>query len=282
MLSYQHGYHAGNFADLMKHAILVQLLRYLTQKDKPLFYLETHAGRGLYDLHDKQARKTGEASDGIACLWQHKAHLPNVFSPYLELINQLNPTGSLRYYPGSPKIALDILRPIDRLVCCELHPTEHMHLKQLWRGGKRLLANETDGIAEMNALLPPKERRGLIFIDPSFEVKTEYLQIPAKIKEAYQRFSTGVYCLWYPLVDTSHHERLVRGLKSIPAKQALQIEFYYTTQDKPGMTGCGLWILNPPFVLEKEAKAILKGLCQYLNPGVSSYHIISYGDGSSL
>lgn len=270
MLSYQHGYHAGNFADVLKHVTLTRLLTYMITKDKPLFYLETHAGKGLYDLHNKQALKTGEASQGIELLWNVREQLPRVFSPYLQQIEQIN-EGTLQNYPGSPSLAMNILRQQDRLILCELHPGEFELLSEIPTLGKRVFYTNCNGLEKLSATLPPKERRGLIFVDPSYEIKTEYRQIPDILKDAYQRFETGVYCLWYPLIDNKLHAQLLRGLKNIGANNNLRIEFYLTGGSKAGMTGCGLWVINPPYVLQGELKLALDKLRQLFNPGVSSY-----------
>jgi 23S rRNA (adenine2030-N6)-methyltransferase len=270
MLSYQHGYHAGHFADVVKHLTLTRLLSYMTAKEKPLFYLETHSGRGIYDLHGSQASKTKEHCEGIDILWKQKDKLPPVFSPYLEIINQVNKSEKLRYYPGSPCIAINMLREQDRIYCCELHPREYEYLQKLPYLNKRVFYSQSDGIASLNALIPPTERRGLIFIDPSFEVKSEYKEIPKAIKAAYQRFSTGVYCLWYPLVDQFYHDQLLRAMAKIGTENALRIEFSWTNSNQIGMTGCGLWIINPPFTLAEEIKSALQYL-RTLIPGDSSY-----------
>ncbi len=271
MLSYQHGYHAGNFADVVKHTVLSRLLQYMTKKEKPLLYLETHSGRGLYDLKSAQALKTGEALEGIESLWLQRKELPAVFSPYLKAIMQLNADGHLRYYPGSPELAIQASRIQDRLFFSELHTGEFDYLRQLPKRGRRVFYSDADGLENLAALLPPPERRGLIFIDPSYEVKSEYREIPLALKAAYQRFSTGTYCLWYPLVDNKLHQQLIRGLTSIEAANSLQVEFYLTRSEKSGMTGCGLWIINPPYVLPEELKLVLQALRKVFNPGVSSY-----------
>jgi 23S rRNA (adenine2030-N6)-methyltransferase len=277
MLSYQHGYHAGNFADVIKHLTLTRLLNYMINKDKPLFYLETHAGRGMYDLQDKQALKTGEAKLGIELIWAQQNQLPDVFSPYLRHIAQLNTNtnanDTLRYYPGSPSLAINALRPQDRLIFSELHSGEFEHLQNLPRLNKRVFYSENDGLDNLNALLPPAERRGLIFIDPSYEVKTEYRQIPAALKIAYNRFATGVYCVWYPIVDNKLHDQLLRGLKNVGADSHLRVEFYQKATTGTGMSGCGLLIINPPYLLEAELKLALNALRKLFNPGVSSYII---------
>ncbi len=271
MLSYQHGYHAGIFADVVKHLTLTRLLTYMTKKDNPLFYLETHAGKGLYDLEDKQALKTGEARQGIGLLWEKRHQLAPVFSPYLQQIEALNQGEVLRYYPGSPAIAINMLREQDRLFFSELHPQEFEQLQQLPHRGKRVFFKFSDGLEQLNAMLPPPERRGLIFLDPSYEIKTDYRLVPAAVKAAYQRFKTGVYCIWYPLVDKKLHGQLLRGLQDIGADNTLRIEFYLTGAPQPGMTGCGLWVINPPYLLQSELKPALETLRQLFNPGVSSY-----------
>lgn len=276
MLSYQHGYHAGNFADVIKHTTLSRLLTYMTQKDKPLFYLETHSGKGLYDLKDKQAEKTGEYRQGVKLIWPKRNEMPPVFNDYFKTISQLNHGDTLRHYPGSPYIAIQSLRMQDRSYLCELHPTEFDVLDQMPHFNKRVYTSNTDGMDSMLALMPPPEKRGLIFIDPSFELKEEYKKIPAIINRAFAKFSTGVYCLWYPVVNKKLTEQLIRGMSSINAKNALKIEFHLTLAPKDGMTGCGLWIINPPFTLAAEMKTALDTLRTYFNPGVSSYTIESY------
>lgn len=276
MLSYQHGFHAGNFADVIKHISLTRLLAYLKLKDKPFFYLETHSGKGLYNLKDKQAEKTGEYKQGIKLIWDHRKSLPPVFKDYIQTINKLNDTHDLRRYPGSPYLAINALRPEDRSYFCELHPAEFETLNQMPHFNKKVHMSNSDGIGAMNALLPPLEKRGLIFIDPSYEIKDEYKQIPAAIKRAFSRFSTGVYCLWYPVVNRKLTEQLIRGMIDVNANDALRIEFNLTMAPKEGMTGCGLWIINPPYTFSAEIKTVLDALRTYFNPGISSYIVETY------
>ncbi|KTD34123.1 protein involved in catabolism of external DNA [Legionella moravica] len=276
MLSYQHGYHAGNFADVIKHVTLTRLLSYLIKKDKPLLYLETHSGKGQYDLRDKQAEKTGEYKQGVQLIWPDRKQLNPVFKDYFDTIKSMNPKDGLRHYPGSPYIAIQTLRMQDRLYLCELHPAEFEALDQMAHFNKKVHTSNSDGMASMRALLPPPEKRGLIFIDPSFERKEEYKEIPSAIKQAFNKFSTGVYCLWYPVVNRKLTEQLIRGMKEIEANEALRIEFNLTLAPKDGMTGCGLWIINPPFTLAAELKIVLDTLRTYFNPGVSSYIIESF------
>ncbi len=276
MLSYQHAYHAGCFADVVKHTTLTYLLDYMIQKDKPLLYLETHAGRGLYDLKDAFAQKTKEAAHGVERLWHEPKPNLTVFSSYLKHIKALNPTSELRFYPGSPLLAINTLRAKDRLYLCELHPEEFKHVQKAKHQAKRVHFSQSDGLAQLKALLPPPERRGLIFIDPSYELKIEYQSVPEAIKLAFEHFSTGVYCLWYPLVDAHAHQKLIKYMGQIKAPHHIRFEFYLNHQTNPldkqwGMNGCGLWILNPPFTLKAQLKALGEALCQLFNPKISNY-----------
>jgi 23S rRNA (adenine2030-N6)-methyltransferase len=273
MLSYQHGYHAGNFADVIKHIALTRLLHYLTIKEKPLFYLETHSGKGLYDLKNRQSEKTGEYKQGIKLLWPDQKKLGPFFNEYIHAITQLNKSNELKYYPGSPFLAINQLRKQDRMYFCELHPTEFESLRQLPHLNKKVYYRNEEGLGAMKALLPPAEKRGLIFIDPSFEIKNEYKEIPEKIKQAYKRFSTGIFCLWYPLVNRTLVHKLNKGMTAINAKNTLRIEFNLTNTPIEGMAGAGLWLINPPYTFTHEMSVVLDTLKTYFNPGTSTYII---------
>lgn len=277
MLSYQHGFHAGSFADVVKHVALTRILEYLIKKDKPLFYLDTHSGRGLYDLNHPEAHKTGEALEGIKKLWPVYPKMPSVFDSYFEIIKSLNSNANLRYYPGSPLFALSLLRPQDRAYSFELHPSEFKYLKEIPQKSSRFYCENADGLQALRAFLPPKERRALIFIDPSYEIKSEYHQLPKIIGDAYRRFSSGVYCIWYPIIDKYDSESLLRGLKNINPIHYLQAEFYLKPPPQLGMRGCGLWIINPPYLLEEGLKLILNRLTQIFNPE-TAYYFIKSGD----
>ncbi len=259
MLSYQHSYHAGNFADVVKHIAHSLICDYLVKKDKPLFYLETHSGRGSYDFQDALCKKTAEFEGGAGRLWPVRKTLPAVFQGWLRRIEALNDE-SLRYYPGSPLFAIQALRDMDRLYFCELHPREFKALTTLETAGKNVFFEQCDGIQKMNALLPPKEKRGLIFIDPAYELKLEYKSIPEAIDKAYRKFSTGVYCLWYPMVNESWTEQLNRGMERIDCPDKLHIEFKLNPEPEKGMIGCGLWLLNPPYLLKEQMAAVLDAL----------------------
>ncbi|KTD82383.1 23S rRNA (adenine(2030)-N(6))-methyltransferase RlmJ [Legionella waltersii] len=273
MLSYQHGYHAGNFADVVKHIGLTRLISYLIQKEKPLFYLETHSGKGLYDLYDRQAQKTGEYKEGIQLIWPDRNKLDTVFENYFKCVAQVNHGNALRSYPGSPYFAIHLLRHEDRLYFCELHPKEFDALSKLSQGNKRVHYSNTDGLDALKSLLPPQEKRGLIFIDPAYEQKEEYKEIPEILEKAYKRFSTGVFCIWYPVVNKAWTNQLLRGLHSIKAKNCLRIEFNLGSMTHEGMTGCGLWVINPPYTFALEMKTALTQLKSYFNP-VDSYYTI--------
>lgn len=265
MLSYQHSYHAGSYADLIKHILLARTLEYLGQKESPLFYLETHGGRGQYDLLSPEAMKTKEADTGIKILWPLKSQTPEICQAFFSCLDMLNPNGQLQYYPGSPSIAVQLLRQQDRLYIHERHPQEFQHLKSLKKQHKRVFYAQADGIENLKALLPPVEKRILVFIDPSYEIKQEYETIPKAIQQAYQRCPNATFILWYPIIHPDLHKRLLHGLHKIPSTKNLRIEFD-KNQELMGMHGCGLWIINPPYILESESAELLRFLKQHLEP----------------
>lgn len=264
MLSYQHAYHAGSYADVLKHLTLLRIFSYLTQKESPLFYLETHAGRGRYNLQDAYAQKTGEAKEGIEKLWQIKANLPPVFHDYLRILESVNES-QLSHYLGSPALAVHLARPQDRLFACELHSGEFENLKKMPRLQKKLHLECVDGIEMLSSLLPPPEKRGLIFIDPAYEVKSEYTQIPKAIRQAYNKFKTGVYVLWYPIVADGYHQKLLSTLDAIGAEKTLRVELHLHGQ--MGMRGTGLYILNPPYTLKKDLEVACETFKTIFNDG---------------
>lgn len=271
MLSYQHAYHAGCYADVFKHFLLSRLITYMTQKDKPLLYLDTHSGRGCYDLHDKYFQKTGEAERGIQKFWSRTSSLPEMFHAFLSCFNQDEP--KVRHYPGSPQIAIDLLRPSDRIYLCERHPTEFSHLKAVPAKGKKVFSDQADGMEKLLALIPPPEKRGLFFIDPSFEIKSEYSSIPKLIQKAYQKFPQGVYVLWYPIISRFYHEKIILGMRKVPTDKQLRIEFNHDKIQNDGMNGSGLWIINPPYTLKNEAERACQIFKTIFNPEHSSFLI---------
>ncbi|WP_226779199.1 23S rRNA (adenine(2030)-N(6))-methyltransferase RlmJ [Oceaniglobus trochenteri] len=252
MLSYQHGYHAGNLADVHKHALLAWMLRYLTAKDKPLFYLETHAGRGLYDLAAPEAAKTGEAAAGIT---RAEPMLPRDH-PYRAVLAATRARHGATAYPGSPLVADHFLRPGDSCHLAELHPAEHAALSQ---ASTRATLHKADGLALAHALLPPTPRRGLALIDPSYEVKTEYGDLARLIPQLHAKWNVGVILLWYPILPDERHRPMVRSLQSaLPDAISHEVAF---TPARPGhgMQGSGMFMVNPPWGTKEEA-ARLDGL----------------------
>ncbi|OGT06154.1 MAG: 23S rRNA (adenine(2030)-N(6))-methyltransferase RlmJ, partial [Gallionellales bacterium RBG_16_57_15] len=198
MLSYRHAFHAGNHADVLKHFVEVQLLRYLAQKDKPFWYIDTHAGAGCYALDSGYATQNAEYESGIARLWQ-RDDLPAPLAEYVELVKRLNPDGQLRLYPGSPLVALELLREQDRLRLFELHPSDSEILRENFAGhGAQVLIQAADGFGALKALLPPPPRRALVLIDPPYEDKQDYRRVTAALCEGLQRFANGIYAVWYP------------------------------------------------------------------------------------
>jgi 23S rRNA (adenine2030-N6)-methyltransferase len=277
MLSYQHIYHAGCFADVVKHLTLVNLLDYLTKKDAPMLYLDTHAGRGAYDLTDKLALKTGEANLGILPLWTKRAELPDVYKTYIKSLEQMNKGTELRYYPGSPALALELLRKQDRAVFCELHSGEQSHLRSsLPKKRVKKFIYHDDGLNILNALMPPIERRGLIFMDPAYELSSDYKNTADAITRAHKRFKTGVYCIWYPIIDERMHLPLTRGLEAIQDSPYLSLTFNLQKTQTIGMGACGLWIINPTYNLADIMHSVLQTLTTILNPGESSYKIFTH------
>jgi len=270
-MNYQHAFHAGNFADVFKHTILVGLIDALKQKATPFCYLDTHAGAGSYDLRAMEAEKTGEAADGVLRLLDVKA-APGLLQRYLELLRSLNsgmdarPPKPLKVYPGSPLIAARLLRPEDRIVLCELQPSEAANLKTLFSGDRRVGVHERDGYAALAALVPPKERRGLVLIDPPFEAQEgEFRAIEKALASAYARWPTGIYAIWYPIKLREQTRPFHRWFGSNGIKKTLVVELLRQDDDSAlRLNGCGMIIVNPPWQFERQLQAALPLLRKYL------------------
>ncbi len=262
MLSYRHGFHAGNFADVLKHSVLSRVLVYLRQKDKPLLYLDTHAGRGVYSLTTREALKTGEFQQGIGRIWHRQA--PEELEPYLDVIRVLNPDGNLQRYPGSPWLAHSLLRPTDRILLCELHPQDYQALSRVFRAEKRVYCVDEDGFARALAAVPPIERRGVVLIDPSYEIKTDYQRVIRELGLMYRRFATGVYLLWYPVISRSRIDQLRRQLVSSGIRRVCAFEINMVDDEHEGMTGTGMIVINPPWPLLEEMRRLLPFLTDAL------------------
>jgi len=266
MLSYRHGFHAGNHADVLKHSVLVQLLAYLTQKDKPLWFADTHAGAAVYALDEGYATKNAEYESGIARLWARE-DLPKPVADYVEQVRALNPDGQLRRYPGSPQLAMQLLRKQDRLRMFELHSTESQLLRQYFRGdGPRAMVQAGDGFAGLQSVLPPPSRRALVLIDPSYEDKSDYRRVLAALRDAQKRFRAGVYAVWYPQVQRRESRQFPEQLKQLQDRDWLHVTL---TVKMPvagglGLHGSGMFILNPPWLLPKALDLAMPYLAKVL------------------
>ncbi|SHI15796.1 23S rRNA (adenine(2030)-N(6))-methyltransferase RlmJ [Ferrimonas marina] len=263
MLSYRHSYHAGNHADVLKHCVQALILEALKGKEKPFVYHDTHSGAGRYDLSAEHAEKTGEYIDGIGRLWQQDC--PEALHPYLAAVKALNPSGNLRYYPGSPLLAAKLLREQDRLVMTELHPTDHPRLVQEFAGDRRARVYQEDGYQRLKAALPPKERRGVVLIDPPYELKGEYNDLVKGVLAGIKRWATGTFALWYPVVYRRDIEQVQKQLQASGVRKILQIEMNVMADTgERGMTGSGMIVINPPWKLEQQMRDLLPWLTERL------------------
>jgi len=260
MLAYRHLFHAGNFADVFKHALLTRLLLMMTRKDKPFFYLDTHAGIGRYDLSHPWAQKLAEYKDGIGRLWT-RTDIPEILSPYVEAVRADNPGGALRFYPGSPRIARRFLRTGDRMVLSELNQDDCVALASLFEGDKQVVVERSDGYQALKALLPPKERRGLILVDSSFDRSGEFARLTEGLVRSHARFATGVYALWYPLMQPTAMHAFERGVIGTGIRKILQLELSVQPASwTVSLRGCGLLVINPPHGFDAEARKLLEWL----------------------
>jgi 23S rRNA (adenine2030-N6)-methyltransferase len=274
VLSYRHSFHAGNFADVLKHLVQVRILRYLLQKDKPLLYLDTHAGAGGYQLGAAHASKAQEFENGIGLLWS-RDDLPPQLADYMALVRRFNHSKRLTHYPGSPWFAQQLLRPVDRMVLHELHPADVAQLQRAFAAERRCRVRAEDGFAACLALLPPVERRGLVLIDPPYELKEDYQRVVDTLLGAYQRFATGTYALWYPVVERRRIDRLEKALAASGIRRILLLELGIAA-DHPGhgMTASGMIVINPPFSLAAEMAPLLDYLARTLGAGHGHSRIV--------
>lgn len=248
MLSYQHAYHAGNLADVHKHALLARALDYMTRKDKPISYLETHSGRALYDLTGAEAQKTGEAEQGITRLFKA---LPQDH-PYIRALSAIRAQYGANAYPGSPLIAQTLLRETDHLHLAELHPQEYAALRNAIRA-ENIKTYQQDGFAMAQSLCPPDPRRGLILIDPSWEVKTDYQTLPRFAASLTKKWNVGIIMIWYPILTDAPHLPMLKALEA-QHEGAIRHEVHFPPARKGHrMVGSGMFVTNPPFGLSDEA-----------------------------
>lgn len=267
MLSYRHIYHAGNFADVFKHVVLVQLLRALQRKDAPLFVLDTHAGIGRYDLAADEAQKNREFAAGVQRTLEC-VEPPEAVAEYLDLVRAENADDeTLRHYPGSPRLIRALLRPQDRLALTELHPADFAALKTLFAGDRQVAVHRQDAYQGLKAFLPPRERRGLVLIDPPYELKDEYARVAAGLQAAHARWPTGVYAVWYPILSRSLVTRFHDAVTATGIRRILCTELRIGADTgRSAFVGSGLLIVNPPWPLQDELARPLRWLRHCLDP----------------
>ncbi len=260
-MNYRHAYHAGNFADVLKHTVLALLIEALKRKPTPFFYLDTHAGPGLYDLASVEAEKTGEWKGGIGRLRARTDPLPAAFAPYLEALAAFDQGEGRDVYPGSPAIVAALARPTDRMAFCELHPEDCTLLRRSFVGDTRVGVHHREGYEALSALLPPPERRGLVLIDPPFENKDEFIHLRQGLSAALKRWPTGMYALWYPIKDHGTVARFLADVAMLGAEKRLVAELLLDhAQDSFRLHGCGLVVINPPWQLDETLKQVLPWL----------------------
>ncbi|MFN0314427.1 MAG: 23S rRNA (adenine(2030)-N(6))-methyltransferase RlmJ [Burkholderiales bacterium] len=257
MLAYRHLFHAGGFTDVFKHALLVRLMLHLNKKDKPYFYLDTHAGIGQYDLHHDWAQKNKEYEGGLAQVLK-APHPPEELAPYLAAVTALNTFRSLRYYPGSPVLARRYMRAGDRMVLSELNREDCRELEHHFKGDRQVHVHNMDGYQALKAFLPPPERRGLVLVDSSFDRAQEFKRLADAFAEAHRRWDTGVFALWYPLMAWQDMERFERRIIATGIRKLLYLELSLFPENwTESLRGCAMLVANPPWGFEEEAKKLL-------------------------
>lgn len=262
-MNYRHGFHAGNFADVFKHIVLIALVNSFFRKETPFCYLDTHAGIGVYDLKSENAQKSKEFENGILKLLDSSITEKNIES-LISLVKKIN-SNDLKNYPGSPEIVKQLLRPQDRLILCELHPEEFQQLKKRYGHQKQIAVHHQDGYQALKAFLPPKEKRGLILIDPPYEDKNEFEKLIETLPQALKRFETGVYAIWYPIKNREPVNYFLREIKKHISREMLICELSLYPDDLPThLNGSGMLIINPPWQLDDELNKTLPILSRLL------------------
>jgi 23S rRNA (adenine2030-N6)-methyltransferase len=267
MLAYRHAFHAGNHADVLKHCVLQQILLYMNQKEKSYWVIDTHAGAGMYSLASDYANTKSEYLDGVARLWDSE-ELPSVLREYMTLIQLCNNKGDWALYPGSPEIIRRTIRADDRMRFFELHPSDFDILQENFEQDRQAKLFKSDGFASLKALLPPPTRRAVIFMDPPYEIKTDYSRVVSALEEGLVRFAEGVYIIWYPILTRGDHIRMIEALSKLSDK-TLNISMTVQEPDEKGfgMLGSGLFVINPPWTL----KATMQTAMPYLIEKLAQY-----------
>ena len=281
-MNYRHAFHAGNFADVTKHVILTRIIEYLKLKEKAFRVIDTHAGAGLYNLDSGEAARTGEWQDGIAKVIDAKLPEPvaDLLAPWLNAVRSVNSGSSLRKYPGSPKLTRMLLRKQDRLSAIELHPEDAKLLARQFEGDYQVRVIELDGWLALGAHLPPKEKRGLVLVDPPFEESSEFERIVNGLRAAFERWPNGIYALWYPLKDRKSVQAFLKHLKETGIPKILNTELYIRGPSlEPRLDGSGMIIVNPPYTLADELKVIFPELMTLLQQDRGGFWRVEWVNG---
>lgn len=266
-MNYRHAFHAGNFADVLKHVVLSRILVHLRAKPGAFRVIDTHAGAGRYDLSSNEAIRGGEWQDGIGRLIDAPLPKPaaELLAPYLDVIRALNPSGQLRSYPGSPVLAQHFLRRQDRLIACELEPQAARSLRRVLGGDDRAKAIEIDGWTGLSAYIPPVERRGVVLVDPPFEQQGDYARLAGVLDIARRKWASGTYLLWYPIKGRPEPDTLAKRIRRLAVPKVMRVELTVAPLSDPTrLNGCGLILLNPPWLLEAELTRLLPVLAGLL------------------
>lgn len=266
-MNYRHAFHAGNFADVLKHVVLSRILVHLRDKPGAFRVIDTHAGAGRYDLSSNEAIRGGEWQDGIGRLIDAPLPKPaaELLAPYLDAIRALNPSGQLRSYPGSPVLAQHFLRGQDRLIACELEPQAARSLRRVLGGDDRAKAIEIDGWTGLSAYIPPVERRGVVLVDPPFEQQGDYARLAGVLDIARRKWASGTYLLWYPIKGRPEPDTLAKRIRRLAVPKVMRVELTVAPLSDPTrLNGCGLILLNPPWLLEAELTRLLPVLAGLL------------------
>lgn len=279
-MNYRHAYHAGNLADVIKHAVLAFVIEHLKRKPAPFRFIDSHAGAGLYDLTSDAAERTGEWVEGIGRLWGRELppDLEAFLGPWLDQVARVNPDGRLRFYPGSPEIACGLMRKGDGLTLCELHADDGEGLTELYRRDPRVKVIRRDGWLAPKAFLPPRERRGLILVDPPFEQKGDFGRLVEALAEGHRRWASGMFLLWYPVKDPAEVKRFHRAIAALAIPKGLTIEAVWRPVDGTRLAGAGLVTVNAPYTLAPAIRAAARSLWDVL--GVPAGRLLLTGDAS--
>jgi 23S rRNA (adenine2030-N6)-methyltransferase len=272
-MNYRHAFHAGNFADVHKHAVLARILVHLRLKPAPFRVIDTHAGAGRYDLFASEASRSGEWHGGIERVWTvpRQGAAQALLAPYLDAVAALNPDGKLQAYPGSSLIAASLLRTQDRLIACELEPHSAASLAAAFRGDRRAKVLAMDGWTALGAFVPPKERRGLVLIDPPFEETGDFGRLSSALSDAHSKWPTGIYVLWYPIKERRAPDALARRLQKLALPNVLRCELTLgVPREKAGLVGSGLIVVNPPFTLQSDLRILMPALNGMMSPAAAS------------